>query len=385
MPASEALDSLNDKSRVYSLIKYSLAIAELIFLLLILIIFQSSGSSRILANLLVGLIPQHFLAYPAYFFIIYLVYYLFNLPINFCQSFFIERQFGLSNQKISDWIKDQLKSWVISCLIIIISLEAFYYSLKLSPSYWWLIVSAFWIFFNLVLAKIAPVVIIPLFFKYKNISDDRLKQKILGLASRMKVKVLDVFEIDFSRKSLKGNAAFVGMDGTKRILLADTLKEKYNYDEIEVILAHEFAHFRLKHLLKLVIINSLLTIVFFWLFFKTNFYALNLFGLDSLSEVAAMPFIFIYFIIFSIVMDPVSNFISRRFETNADRMSIQATGLKESFISAMEKLSIQNLADRNPHPIIKFIFFSHPPIGERIKMAEALILKISVDRSNPKQ
>ncbi|MBU2258161.1 MAG: M48 family metalloprotease, partial [Candidatus Omnitrophica bacterium] len=135
------------------------------------------------------------------------------------------------------------------------------------------------------------------------------------------------------------------------------LKEKYNYDEIEVILAHEFAHFRLKHLLKLVIINSLLTIVFFWLFFKTNFYALNLFGLDSLSEVAAMPFIFIYFIIFSIVMDPVSNFISRRFETNADRMSIQATGLKESFISAMEKLSIQNLADRNPHPIIKFIFF----------------------------
>lgn len=94
-----------------------------------------------------------------------------------------------------------------------------------------------------------------------------------------------------------------------------------------------------------------------------------------------MPLIFIYFILFSIVMDPVSNFISRGFETNADRMSIQATGLKESFISAMEKLSIQNLADRNPHPIIKFLFFSHPPIGERIKMAERF--NINIDHPKP--
>lgn len=264
----KGIDTIADRSRAYSLIKYTLAIAELAFLLLILFLFQSSGVSKILANLLAGFIPADYLAYPVYLFIIYLAYYLFNFPINFCYSFFIERQFGLSNQRIPDWLKDQLKSWIISYLIIIISLEAFYYSLKLSPYCWWLIVSAFWIFFNLVLAKVAPIIIIPLFFKYKNISDDKLKQRILSLAVRMKVKVLDVFEIDFSRKTLKANAAFVGMGATKRVLLADTLKDKYNYDEIEVILAHEFAHFRLKHLLKLVVINSLLTITFFWLVLK---------------------------------------------------------------------------------------------------------------------
>lgn len=381
----QGIDNIALRSRTYSVIKYTLAIAELVVLFLILFFFQSSGTSKILADLLAGFIPSDFLVYPTYLFIIYLAYYLFNFPLNFCHSFVVERQFGLSKQNIPDWLKDQLKSWIISYFIIIISLEAFYYSLKLSSVYWWLIVSGFWIFFNLVLTKIAPLVIIPLFFKYKNISDDQLKQRIFCLAARMKVKILDVFEIDFSRKTLKANAAFVGMGATKRVLLADTLKDKYNYDEIEVILAHEFAHFRLKHLIKLIIINSLFTIVFFWLVSKSDFYALKYFGVSSFSEAAAMPMIFIYFIFFGVVTDPLSNFISRRFETNADKMSIQVTGLKESFISAMDKLSAQNLSDRNPHPLIKFIFFSHPPISERIAMAKTIILKNSVDRSNSKQ
>ncbi len=371
----KGIDNIVDRSRAYSLIKYTLAIAELTYLILVLLLFQFSGASYLLSDWIKQLIASAWLVLPVYLFLAYLTYYFLSLPLNFCHSFFVEHQFGLSTQKIPDWIKDQLKSWIISYLIIIICLEVFYYSLKLSPYYWWGIISAFWIFFNLILAKVAPVIIIPLFFKYKNISDDKLKQRILNLAARMKVKVLDVFEIDFSRKSLKANAAFVGMGATRRVLLADTLKDKYNYDEIEVILAHEFAHFCLKHLLKLVIINSLLTIVFFWLISKYSFYFLSLFGLYSLSEIAAMPLIFIYFILFGIIMDPLSNFISRRFETNADKMSIQATGSKESFISVMEKLSVQNLADRNPHPLIKFIFFSHPPISERIALARAYNFK----------
>ena len=194
----------------------------------------------------------------------------------------------------------------------------------------------------------------------------------MNLANKMKVKILDVFEIDFSKKTLKANAAFVGIGKTKRVILADTLKDKYSDDEIEVILAHEFAHYKLKHLLKLIFINSLATILAFYFIFKTSDNVLGLFGLSSLSDIAALPVIIMYLVVFGIVMQPFQNYISRYLEKNADKMALSVTGLREAFVSMMEKLSNQNLADRNPHPIIKFFFFDHPPVDERINMAKSL-------------
>ena len=92
----------------------------------------------------------------------------------------------------------------------------------------------------------------------------------MKLAEKMKVKILDCFEIDFSKKTLKANAAFVGIGNTRRVILADTLKDKYSHDEIEVILAHEFAHYQRRHLLKLITINALSTLAVFFLIFKTS-------------------------------------------------------------------------------------------------------------------
>jgi len=218
-------------------------------------------------------------------------------------------------------------------------------------------------------------VIIPLFFKYKKLSDDTLRERILRLADKMKVRILDVFEIDFSKKTQKANAAFVGFGRTKRVILADTLRDKYSPDEIEVILAHEFAHYRLKHLLKLILVNSLATLLTFYFIFKTSNYFLALFGLSSLLDIAALPVIFLYWIVFGIVMQPLNNYISRRLERNADALALEATGLKGAFISTMNKLSEQNLADRKPYPLIKFFFFDHPPIDERIAMAKSLQLR----------
>jgi STE24 endopeptidase len=221
------------------------------------------------------------------------------------------------------------------------------------------------------LAKLTPVLIIPLFFKYKILSDNTLRERIINLADKMKIKILDVFEIDFSKKTLKANAAFVGMGKTKRVILADTLKDKYTYDEIGVILAHEFAHYRLKHLLKLLLVNSIGIIFSLYLIFKTNRYILGLFGLGSIYNISALPIILIYLVAFSIVVTPFENYLSRKFETNADIMALQVTGLKGGFISMMDKLAAQNLADRNPSKIIKIFFFDHPPIDERIEMAKS--------------
>jgi len=366
-------DSLLDKAKRYASIKYSLAIIEAIYLLAFLFILMASGLSRILATRISNLIPNHFLALAilVYILVVYILYYLLDFPLNLYRSFVLEHRFSLSNQKLGDWLKDQIKAGIIAYIIISILAEAFYYILRHYLHAWWLIISLFWIFFSLVLAKLVPVVIIPLFFKYRKLSDDTLRERIIDLADKMQVKILDVFEIDFSQKTKKANAAFVGWGRTKRVILADTLKDKYSFDEIEVILAHEFAHYRLKHLSKLILVNSSVIMFSFYIIFISSEHSLSIFGLRSLWDIAALPVILIYFVILGIIMQPFENYISRRLERNADLMALKVTSKKDAFISMMEKLASQNLSHRNPHPLIKFLFFDHPPVDERIAMAGA--------------
>lgn len=355
-----------NSAKKYSSIKYTLVIIETAYLLVLLLMFIGSGFSKALKTAVLEFATSSYIAIALYLFIISAVYYFLNFPFNFYHSFLLEHKFSLSNQKIKDWLFDQLKSGIISYFVMLIMLSAFYYTLEIFPNYWWLVISIFWVIFSLILAKLTPIVIIPLFFKYKKLSDETLRERIIKLANKMEVKILDVFEIDSSKKTLKANAAFVGIGSTKRVILSDTLKDKYSHDEIEVILAHEFGHYRLRHLFKLIILNSLAVILTFYLIFITSDNALRVFGLKSLSDIAALPLILIYFILFGIFMQPFENYVSRGFDKNADRVALESTGLKGAFISMMEKLAAQNLADSSPHPLIKFFFFDHPPIEERI-------------------
>jgi STE24 endopeptidase len=352
-----------EPAKRYSNTKYALSILDTVFFLAFLFVFLGLGFSKFFA--------ERF-SFPLYLLVVSLIYYLINFPLNFYQHYTLEHKYSLSNQTIPQWLLDQLKSGILSYIIGIILVSAFYLILKYYPATWWLVISAFWIFFSLVLAKLVPILIIPLFFKYQKLSDEVLRQRIIALAGKMKVKILDCFEIDFSKKTLKANAAFVGMGNTKRVILADTLKDKYSHDEIEVILAHEFSHYRLRHLLTLILVNSLFTIVCFYLIFKTSDYALVVFNLSFLSDVASLPLVFIYFVLFGLVTQPFTNLISRKLEKDADKMALEVTGLKDAFVSMMEKLSSQNLADRKPHPIIKIFFFDHPPVDERINMAKSV-------------
>ena len=360
----------NQKAKRYCAIKYTFAIIDTVYILGLLFLFLRLGLSGILAYNISKVFSSSFLLIPGYLLAISLLYYLLDFPLTLYRSFILERKFCLSHQKFRDWLFDQFKAGILTYIISLILLGAFYYILKHNPVLWWLIVSLFWIFFSVILAKLTPVIIIPLFFKYKKLSDEILRQRILILGQKLKVKILDVFEIDFSKKTLKGNAGFVGIGNTKRVILADTLKDKYSHDEIEVILAHEFAHYKLKHLLKIILLNSSATILAFYLIFKTSGYFLGGFGLSALSDIAALPLIAIYLVACGITLQPLENYFSRRWERDADKLALKVTGLKEAFISMMEKLSLQNLADRNPHPLIKIFFFDHPPVDERIEMAK---------------
>ncbi|MDD5465978.1 MAG: M48 family metallopeptidase [Candidatus Omnitrophica bacterium] len=356
-------------AKSYSHHKYALSIIDTVYSITLLLIFLGSGFSLSLEAFLKSINLPGYLLPGAFLLISSLLYYVLNLPLNFYTGFILEHKFNLTKQKAGAWWIDQLKSAVLGYIILLILVVSFYWVLG-KFIHWWLVISVFWIFFSVVLARLTPILIIPLFFKYKKLDDELLRQRIFNLAAKMRVKLLDVFEIDFSKKTLKANAAFTGMGKTRRVLLADTLRDKYSHDEIEVILAHEFAHYRLGHIIKLIIVNSLATLGLFYLVFRTSIPALAVFKLHSLAQLAGLPLVFLYFILFGIITQPLEAFISRRFEREADNLALKATGAKEAFISLMEKLANQNLADRNPHPLIKFFFFTHPPIDERIKLAE---------------
>lgn len=357
-----------DLAKSYSHQKYTLAIVDIFYSITLILIFLGSGFSLWLERVLKDFNLPSYLLIAAFLLISSVIFYIFNFALNFYNSFSLEHKFNLTKQKLGAWCIDQLKSGVLSYIISLILILSFYWVLS-KFNQWWLVISIFWIIFSVVLAKLTPILIIPIFFKYKKLDDQILRQRILNLASKMKVKLMDVFEIDLSKKTLKANAAFCGMGKSKRVLLADTLKDKYSHDEIEVILAHEFAHYQLKHIIKLVFLNSFVTLGLFYLIFKTSSYTLGIFKLNSLTQLASLPLVFLYFMFFGIIMQPLEAFISRRFEREADSLALKVTGTKVAFISLMEKLAAQNLADRSPHPLIKFFFFDHPPIDERIKIA----------------
>jgi STE24 endopeptidase len=357
-------------AKSYSHQKYALSIIDTFYCIALLLIFLGSGLSLSLENLLIGLHLPRFVSVAAYLLVISCLYYLFNLPFNLYSSFILEHKFNLTRQTLKSWLIDQLKSGILGYLLSLILLYSFYWVLGRFAQWWWVVAACCWIIFSVLLAKLAPILIIPLFFKYKKLEDEVLRQRILELADKMQVKLMDVFQIDFSKKTLKANAAFTGMGSSRRVLLADTLQDKYTYDEVVMILAHEFAHYRLKHIIKLIALNSLLTLGLFYLISKTSAYALGIFRLEFLGQLASCPLIFLYFVLFGIVFAPLEALVSRKFEREADRLALKVTADREAFVSLMEKLAAQNLCDRNPHPLIKFFFFDHPPIDERIKIAK---------------
>ena len=350
--------------------KYALCAIDTLYTLVLLFVFLGSGMAVGLENLIRKVFLAHFIL-PVYLLVIFLLYFACTFPLNFYRSFILEHKFCLSKQTLGDWWLDQLKSGVIAYVIMFLVIAALLQMVSALAGFWWIGISVFWVFFSFILARLAPVVIMPLFFKYTILADQTLKARIIGLAKKMQIGLLDVFQIDLSKKSLKANAALTGMGKTRRVILADTLKDKYNYDEIEVILAHEFAHYKLKHILKLLISNCIFTFLLFFIIFKSSGFALAVFNLNTLNQPAAIPLFFVYFILFSMIIQPLEALFSRRYERSADKLALETTRAPEAFISMMDKLAEQNLADRAPHPLIKFFFFDHPPVNERIQMARS--------------
>lgn len=358
---------MEDRADRYASIKYAFAIADIVYTLLLLLALQISGMNVVLKLASYTITSYEIIRVALYSASLFILYSLLSFGLDLCRSFVVERHFGLSKQKLSSWLLDYLKGNALNLFVFIVLMECFFFFIRNYPQYWWWMSAVLWIFLTVVIARVFPVIVIPLFFKYKKISDEGLRSSIFELAKKMHVKILDVFEIDYSKKSLKANAAFVGMGKSRRVLLTDTLLGgKFQHKEIEMILAHEFAHYRFRHLLKMVLMSAATIIITFYIFFR-----LDQAGLKA-GDIANLGSWLFLFMLFQLICVPLANLIHRTMERNADGAAIKTLGDKDAFISMMNKLAEQNLAQARPPLWAKIFFYDHPPIGERIEFAKKM-------------
>ena len=286
-------------------------------------------------------------------------------------SFRLEHRFHLSNQKIKGWLADEGKGWLVGLAMGAVLAEIVYWLIRSSPLWWlwsWMVFIALFIFF----AQIAPVLLFPLFYKFVPLEDEELKQRLTRLSERAGTRVRGIYEWKLSEKSKKANAALTGLGNTRRILISDTLLNNYTHDEIEAVLAHELGHHVHGHIARSIVLQTVVTFVGFWAANEALVDAVHqtaMFG--GLYDFANLPLLVLVVSVLSLLLLPALNAYSRHNERQADTYCWKAVPSIGPFVSAMDKLSRQNLAERNPSRIVEALFHSHPAVSKRIAAAQA--------------
>jgi STE24 endopeptidase len=359
-------------SKKYNNIKLGVGIAQGIASFILVLVFVLSGLSTTLQNFLSNYLSNNYLLFLAFTIATVVAGGIIFFPVNLYTDFYLEHKYELSNQSFGKWIWENLKTILVSLVIGIPILLLFFYSLNKFDELWWLPFAIILFVLSVILARIVPVLILPLFYKITPIDDEELKKRIQNLAEEAGIKVENVYKFDMSKNTKKANAAFTGLGKSKRILLGDTLLENYSQDEIETVIAHELGHYKRKHIIKNIIIgtaSSFLTLFLIALFYRLS---INWFGFESIHVIAALPILALWSMLIGLVQTPLSNILSRKFEYEADEYAISSTHKKAAFINTLEKLTEQNLGDKDPHPFVEWFFYSHPSIKNRIEAINKL-------------
>jgi STE24 endopeptidase len=287
-------------------------------------------------------------------------------------SFRLEHRYHLSNQRLGSWLWDEFKGWLVGLVIGTLLVEVLYFTIRQWPQQWWLIAWAVFTGLFIFFAQIAPVVLLPLFYKFEPLENEALKDRLVRLSARAGTRVRGVYEWKLSEKSKKANAALTGLGATRRIILADTLLNNYSEDEIEAVLAHELGHHVHRHIPKSILVQAGITLLGFWAANAVLRYAVEQWHMfETLSDFASLPLLVLVSTVLSLILMPVLNAYSRFNERQADRYCFQSISSVAPFISSMNKLAEQNLAERTPSKWVEWLFHSHPAIAKRVAAAES--------------
>ena len=355
------------KAKKYENEKRKISIFGSILSLSFILVFYFSGLSKFLANINLSFI---------YVFLIYIIIFhilstLIGLPLGYYSSFIHEHKWGFSNYTNKTWILDQLKSFAVSFILLPIMLGIFFWVLWKFPNIWWLVAATVTTLISIIFVTLFPVVILPIFNKYDPIEDEKLTSQLSEILLKAGLNPSGFFRQDMSRQTKKENAFLAGMGNTRRVVIADNLLEHMSLSEIKSVIAHEVGHYRFSHLPKNIAISTAQQLVIFYLlniimkilypeFLTSNINNLSLFPMFSL----------IMGLLSSLLFGPLNNMISRYFERQADRTSLDLYPNKDAFQKAMAGLANRNLSNAYPEWWVKLLYYSHPPIGERLSFAE---------------
>jgi STE24 endopeptidase len=305
----------------------------------------------------------------AYVLLLAAVHQVWSFPLAFYQSFILERRYGLSSEPLRAWMVDHLKAATISGALALAASQVVYLSLRWSPRWWWAASAACFIAAVLLLARIAPTALLPLFYRFRPLDRRALTEKLLSLSARARVPAIGVYEWGLGAKTRRANAALVGTGSTRRILLSDTLLADYTDEEIEVILAHELGHHVHNDIQRGLVMESAFVAGSFALAALALSRLWQPFGLAGPSDVAGLPLLTTAAALLAAAAHPVLNAISRRRERRADEFALTLTGQPSAFMTAMRRLAAQNLAEERPSHTALWLFHTHPPLDQRIEIA----------------
>jgi Zn-dependent protease with chaperone function len=367
-----AISSQSDspEARRYNRIKRWLGITDFIIgfvFLLVLLVTRWSDSLRDLAYR-IGFQNYSFSLF-IYLVLLLGISKLLGIGLDY-YGFWLERRFKLTTQRFRSWLWDETKGFLVSLVLGTIVVQLLYFTIRQWPQNWWLLAWALFMVLFILLAQLAPVVLFPIFYKFEPLEDEELRRRLVVLSEHAGTRVRGVYRWRLSEKSKKANAALTGLGRTRRIILADTLLDNYTPDEIEAVLAHELGHHVHRHILKSIFVQAVITFVGFWAANWTLHYAVDRHMFEELSDFANLPLLALVSVVLSFLLMPALNAYSRFNERQADRYAFESIASVEPFVSSMNKLAEQNLAERTPSKWVEWFFHSHPSISRRLAAAE---------------
>ena len=298
---------------------------------------------------------------------VFLITHLIELPTHVYQTFVIEEKYGFNKSTVQQFIKDQ---WLQLGLMLTIGLPILALILWIMDSigaFWWLWAWVILMTFSLLMSWLFPTLIAPLFNKFTPMEEGPLKKRIQGLLTRCGFSSQGIFIMDGSKRSGHGNAYFTGLGNNKRIVFFDTLISSLDDEELEAVLAHELGHFKRKHVIKMLVASSIMSLISLailgWLINESWFF--TGLGVDQPSNAAALLLFMLVSPVFTPFAQPVSAYFQRKFEFEADDFA--ADNAKASkMISGLVKLYKENASTLTPDPLYSAFHYSHPPAAIRI-------------------
>lgn len=357
------------KTHAYTIESSRVSLVESIFGNVLLIAFIFGGWLKVYDSWVSSLSLPFILHGFVFFILLSYAGSIISIPFSLYSTFKLENKYGFNTMTMKLWIKDFLKSTLISTILMGVIISGSMWLIQASSDHWWLFAWGFFLVFSLFIMYISPYVIEPLFNKFTPLQGDELEEKIRDMMMKAGIKVSRVFKMDASKRSKHTNAYFTGIGKVKRIVLFDTLIEKMDMKEILAVLAHETGHWKKKHVLKMIVRIELMSLAVAYLAFRVLNTDLlpNIFNSSDATFFSKLVMFGFLFSMASFFFTPIFSYLSRRHENEADRFAVELTSDNESLATSLIKLSKDNLSNLHPHPVYAKFYYSHPPVVERVK------------------